>query len=99
MQLRAEQVTSVLTLGSSLATPDAERAVKMVRSVAPFSRLIVDFTRVRECHDAPFLHLINALKGLADVAVDLHGITQHHERLLKYLGHGTDAHFGRARNA
>ncbi len=83
MQLQAEPVKSVLRVGPTLAAHEAERAVNLVQSVSPFSHLVVDLTRVRECQDAAFVRLIGALKQLADVSIDLQGVTSHQRQLLK----------------
>ncbi len=99
MQLQAEHANSVLKLGTTLAAPEAKRAVDMVRCVSPFSHLTVDFTRVHECQDAAFVQLIRALKQLVDVVVDLQGTTQHQKHLLKDLEQGTYARAGMARSA
>ncbi len=86
MQVQAQEGTVLVKLGRRFAPPDGERLRQTVESLAPFSRLIVDFTGVRELHDAAFLSLSRAVLPLADVEVILRGLTLHQSRLLEYLG-------------
>ncbi len=87
MQIEAENGTLILKkVGSAFTVGDAERMAEMLESLAPFSDLVLDFTGVRECHDAAFLALVKMLQRLVDVAVVVRGLTHHEARLLKYLG-------------
>lgn len=86
MHIEAEQGTVLIKVGRRFGPPDAEHLAGVVESLAPFSQLIVDFTDVREFHDAAFLSLARALRALAEVPVVLRGLTIHQSRLLKYLG-------------
>ena len=84
--IEAEQGRLLLKLGSHFTTPDAERLDEAMRSLAPFSQLVVDFTDVRETQDSAFFLLSEALRRLAKVTVVLRGLTMHQSRLLRYLG-------------
>ena len=77
-----------MKVGRRFATLDAERLGQTVESLAPLSKVIVDFTEVLEFHDAAFFLLSKALRALAKVKVKvvLHGLTVHQSRLLEYLG-------------
>jgi hypothetical protein len=86
MYIEAGQGTVLMKLGRRFGTPDAERLAQAVESLVPFSQLIVDFTDVRESHDAAFFSLAGVLRALAEVSVVLRGLTIHQSRLLKYLG-------------
>jgi hypothetical protein len=86
MHIEAEHGTILLKLGRRFTAPEAERVGQAVESLAPFSQLIVDFTEVREFHDAAFFSLSKALRALARVKVVLRGLTRHQARLLRYLG-------------
>jgi hypothetical protein len=87
MHVEARNGTVTLKkLEGSFAVRDAERIAELIRSLAPFSRLVLDFTAVRECDDAAFLPLVDTLKPLVGVAIVLRGLTRHEARLLKYLG-------------
>jgi hypothetical protein len=49
------------------------------------ARLVIDFTRAREVSDLAIAVLAHGL--VSDrVAVRLRGLSQHHERMLRYLG-------------
>ena len=85
MHVQAKQGTVLLKIGKRFATPDAERLGQTVESLAPLSKVIVDFTEVREFHDAAFFLLSKALRALAKVKVVLRGLTLHQSRLLEYL--------------
>ena len=87
MQIEAQDGTIVLKkLGRTFAARDAERAAELLRSFMPFSQLVLDFTKVRECDDGPFLSLMQTLQSLVGVRVVLRGLTRHQARLLAYLG-------------
>lgn len=73
-------------LGRRFDAPDAERVADAVLAFAPFSRLTVDFTNVREFSDAAVIPLARTLAGLDRVHVLLRGMTRHQYRLLRYLG-------------
>jgi hypothetical protein len=94
MHIEANNETVILKrLGTTFAERDAQRAAEMLQSFTPFSKLILDFTKVRECHDVAFLSLMKTLQPLVGVAVVLRGLTRHEARLLKYLGlRGTEIH-------
>jgi hypothetical protein len=96
MQIEEEDGTVLLKLGTRFTTPDAERLGQAVESLAPFSQLILDFSEVREFHDAAFLSLSKALRALAKVKVVLRGLTLHQSRVLKYLGLPPADHGARA---
>lgn len=49
-------------------------------------RLVIDLTHVRELHDTGMAALAHALRRGAAVPVSLRGLSQHQERLLRYLG-------------
>ena len=86
MPIEAEQGTVLLKVGRRFATPDAERLGQTVKALAPLSKVIVDFTEVREFHDAAFFLLSKALRALAQVKVVFHGLAVHQSGLLQYIG-------------
>jgi hypothetical protein len=86
MHIEAEHGRVLLKLGARFGASEVERIGEAVESLAPISQLIVDFTEVREFHDAAFFSFSKALRALAKVNVILRGLTRHHSRLLAYLG-------------
>jgi STAS domain len=86
MHIEAEHDAVVLKLGRRFTPHDADRLREAIEALAPFSQLTVDFTEVRELHDAAFLSLSQALAALVHVKVVLRGLTLHQVRVLKYLG-------------
>jgi hypothetical protein len=87
MHVEAQDGTVILKkLGKTFAVRDAERMGELLQTLAPFSQLVLDFTRVHECQDAAFLVLLKTLQPLVGVAVVLRGLTRHEARLLRYVG-------------
>ncbi len=86
MHIEARQGMVFLKLDGHFTVRDAERVSEAVEALAPFSQLIVDFTEVREFHDAAFFSFSRVLRGLAKVNVVLRGLTRHQTRVLRYLG-------------
>ncbi len=86
MHIEAEHGTVLAKLGRRFTGKDADRLCQSLQSLAPFTELVVDFTEVRELHDAAFLSLSKALAALVQVKVVLRGLTLHQVRVLKYLG-------------
>ena len=86
MHIEAEHGTVLLKLGRHFTVQDADRLRQAVESFVPFSQLTIDFTEVRELHDAAFLSLSKTLAALVDVKVVLRGLTIHQVRVLRYLG-------------
>lgn len=86
MHIEARQGTVFLKLDDRFTARDAERVSEAVEALAPFSQLIVDFSEVREFHDAAFFSFSRVLRALAKVNVVLRGLTRHQTRVLRYLG-------------
>lgn len=85
MHVEAKNGRIQLKLGRVFAVRDAERVAEMLKSLAPFSDLVVDFTGTHDFHDAAFPALYAAIHGLTAVRITLRGLTEHQSRLLKYL--------------
>ena len=74
----------VIRLDGTFDASAAHRLAGWLGEVPCTQPLVIDFTRVRTCEDY----------GLAEVARDLaardglvvHGLTRHHERMLRYFG-------------
>jgi hypothetical protein len=86
MHVAAQEGRVLLKLGRTFVASDAERAIQVLKSLAPFSELTVDFTDVHEFHDAAFPALFEAMELLTKVRVALRGLTERQSRLLHYLG-------------
>jgi STAS domain-containing protein len=74
----------VIRIDGTFDAKAASRLAGWLVEVPPGAPLVLDFSHVRDCEDF----------GLAAVAKDLaardqlvvHGLTRHHERMLKYFG-------------
>jgi anti-anti-sigma regulatory factor len=86
MHAHLKQGALVLQLGKEFSAPEAERLHETVLSFSPLSQLTLDFTRVREFHDAAFGMLAKTLGAQCAVKVVLRGLTLHQFRMLRYLG-------------
>jgi len=87
MHVEAQDGTVILkVLGGSFASRDAERMAELLGSLAPFSQLVLDFSKVRQCDNAALLPLVEMLRRFRNAAVVLRGLTLHEARLLRYLG-------------
>jgi hypothetical protein len=94
MHVEAHDGTVVLKkVSDTFGMRDAQRISELLQTLTPFSRLVLDFTAVRELDDAALLPLVGTLQPLAGVAIVLRGLTRHAARLLKYLGlRATEVH-------
>lgn len=88
MHVEIKQGALVLRLGNAFTACDAERVVETMCAFAPLSRVTLDFAKVRRFEDAAFFPIAKALGVLAEVEVELRGLTLHHLRLLRYLEAG-----------
>lgn len=80
-----------LTVGNDFGPDDAWQIHELLDRSVPGTHVEVDFRRVRECHDfALSLLARDILTGRA--LIDLHGMTQHQERVLSYFGVAPEAH-------
>ncbi len=86
MHVTAQDGKLHLKLGKTFAARDAERMVEILEPLAPFSELVVDFTNVHSVHDAAFPSLFHVMQHFAGARVAFRGLTEHHLRLLRYLG-------------
>ena len=91
MHIDARQGTLLVKLGPSFVIEDARRLGEIVQTLVPLSNLVLDFTAVRECHDAAFFTLSDVLRGSHGAHLRLRGVTLHQARLLRYLGRGRDS--------
>jgi hypothetical protein len=86
MQMAAQDGKLHLKLGRTFAARDTERVVEILESLAPFSEVVVDCTNVHSFHDAAFPRLFEVMERFTGVRVTFRGLTDHHLRLLRYLG-------------
>ena len=64
-------------------TRDLEAAVAVL---GPGARVTIDLRDVRSCDDAAVAQLARDLSGGEAASVELLGLSEHHRRLLQYLG-------------
>ncbi len=88
MQVQFTPGLLVMEMGTRFGTHEAERLQESVEAFAPVPKLVLDFTRVREFHDAALLALADALaaRKAASTEVVLRGLTRHQARVLEYFG-------------
>ena len=86
--MRAELTGGSLLLrfGRQFGPAEAERLTATIRSFAPFSQLILDFSDVRDLQDSACGMLAATLAASGAHKVVLRGLTRHQSRMLKYLG-------------
>ena len=74
-----------VTVGADFSPEDAWRIHELLDRSAAGTHVEVDFRRVRDCHDfALSLLARDIVSGRA--VFDLHGLSQHQERVLSYFG-------------
>jgi hypothetical protein len=92
MQIHAAPGKLTIHFGPRFDAPDAARAADALSAFRPLSALTLDFTDVREFHDAALAPLAAALGaaggagGAGGADVILRGLTRHQTRMLSYLG-------------
>jgi hypothetical protein len=74
-----------LEAGESFLPEDALWIRVLIGRAAPGTAIEIDFRHVRQCHDVALSILAQDLLG-GRAAVAVLGMSQHHERLLAYLG-------------
>jgi len=86
MHVEARDGTVEIRLGEGF--DDVEGIVGILKSVAPFSELIVDFTGAYDFPDLSFPSFVETVKQASGTGpcVSLRGLTPHQSRLLRYLG-------------
>ena len=68
---------------------DAMAALQLERrldDIPPGTRVVVDFSQVRDLGDLGVAVLASGLQGAGRNEVVMRGLCHHHERMLKYLG-------------
>lgn len=72
-------------VGSSFLVEDAQEMGAAITDAAPGTEVDIDFRQVRDCHGPALARLAEAMRsGRAHVA--LRGMSDHHLKLLGYLG-------------
>ena len=74
---------TVLTLHGSFAPCDADELRDLLRDLDRDAHVTIDFHEVRSCHDAAVAKFARELDG---ARVTVRGLSEHHLRLLRYLG-------------
>jgi hypothetical protein len=74
-----------LDVGESFLPDDARRVHAIIEECAPGTVVHIDFRNVRECPGFALSLLANDMRS-GRARVNVHGLSQRHERLLEYLG-------------
>ena len=74
-----------IDVGPSFLPDDARAVCEMLELLGPGMRAMIDFGRVRDCHDVA-LSLLAREIATGRARVMLRGTSQHQQRLLRYLG-------------
>ena len=74
----------VIRLDGNFDASAANRLVGWLGGVPSTQPLVIDFSHVRECEDFGLAAVAPGLAERADLVV--HGLTRHHERMLRYFG-------------
>jgi hypothetical protein len=90
MQIQTTRGKLWVRVGTRFGTTEAERLYEGVLALGPFTHLTVDFTAVREFHDAALPLLARTLGALPRVEVALRGLTLHQRRMLSYVNAAWD---------
>ena len=85
IQAHEETRGVVLELSGSFNTDEADRVREMIRSMEPHRPVTIDFREVRLCHDSAVARLAREIIE-SDRRVSLLGLSEHHRRLLRYIG-------------
>ncbi len=85
IQSHEEARGTVLELSGSFSTDEAERVREMIRALEPHRPVTIDFREVRLCHDTAVARLARDLVE-SERRVSLLGLSEHHHRLLRYIG-------------
>jgi STAS domain len=87
---QAMDATRLLRVDGVFDVAAAERVARALAEEPADAPVEVDLTHVRELHDFGVAFLAQALAD-RPCAVRIHGLRQHHVRLLRYLGIEADA--------
>jgi hypothetical protein len=82
IEYRADELT--IEPGPAFLPADADRTCELLAQLEPGASVAIDLRNVRDCPDAAFCRLVLALRD-AQAKIALRGISQHQERLLRYL--------------
>lgn len=86
MRTQAVGNAVVVTVGSSVRLGDVDQLEGNLRLVAPLGHLTVDLAGARGLDDLVVARLAAAVRRVAPSA-EFRGLSRHHQRLLRYLGH------------
>ena len=74
----------VIRIDGTFDAKAATRLAGWLVEVPPAAPLVIDFSHVRDCEDFGLASVAKDLAGRGQLVV--HGLTRHHERMLKYFG-------------
>jgi hypothetical protein len=85
IQSHDEGQNTVLELNGSFGPAEEERLQTLLRSLDPKKPVTIDFREVRLFHDLAVARLARDIGDL-ERRVSLIGLSEHHHRLLRYIG-------------
>jgi hypothetical protein len=88
IQARDEERGTVLELNGSFGPLEEERLNSVLRALDPETPVTIDFRAVRLFHDIAVARLARDICELHR-RVSLIGLSEHHHRLLRYIGLAT----------
>ncbi len=91
LEARAQRSGTVVVVHGTFDASDARRLHDVLAELAPSSRVRVDFHEVRLFDDSAVARLSRDLTGPYGANVELVGLSEHHHRLLRYMGAGFGA--------
>jgi hypothetical protein len=77
----------VIVVGPTLLPHDVDELARKLDLLRPVELLTIDLASVRSLDDCVFARLAEAARRITP-AVMYRGLSRHHQRLLRYLGHG-----------
>jgi hypothetical protein len=77
-------------VGSAFVMEDAQQLGAVIADAGPGTHVDIDFRQVRECHGTALARLAEAMRS-ARAHVALRGMSDHHLKLLGYLGAPSEA--------
>jgi hypothetical protein len=74
------QVEKIFDVAAALRLREA------IARVPPDRPVLLDFSHTRECHDFALAALVHAVATMGRTGVMTRGLSEHHHRILRYLG-------------
>jgi hypothetical protein len=85
MRIVAARSTVLLRLGTRFGAAEAKRLHDVVMELSPLAQLTLDFTDVRDLHDAALVPLARTLRELRATRIVFRGLALQQSRALRSL--------------